>query len=308
MTGGGGFLGAHLLARFVGAGMSVTLVGPDTGESRYTAWMVAAGEVRFVRCDPDFSAIDPSCALDEADALVLLGDGEPLSPLPLGRAEIGRAVVPFAHLVAAFARPGKHIVLASSDAVYGAPERNPVRELDPLRPRTALGLINAACEEAVRACSDVHATATILRYSTIYGPGETATRAIPSIIRAALAGRPPVVEDDGLDEHDYIHVVDAADAMVSALRRRVTGTYNVGTGIGTTMAELASLIVWLTGSSEGPVRRPGECHATRGSIVLDASRAHLDLAVEARHELAEGLKEEIGWFKATYGRSFQSAA
>src|SRR2546428_12833327 len=43
MTGAGGFLGAHLLARFVGAGMAVTVVGPDTGESRYTARMVAAG-------------------------------------------------------------------------------------------------------------------------------------------------------------------------------------------------------------------------------------------------------------------------
>src|SRR2546427_10974408 len=43
MTGAGGFLGAHLLARFVGAGMAVTLVGPHTGESRYTAPVGAGG-------------------------------------------------------------------------------------------------------------------------------------------------------------------------------------------------------------------------------------------------------------------------
>src|SRR5207247_8155137 len=136
-------------------------------------------------------------------------------------------------------------------------------------------------ERAVRVWSLVGATASVLRYAPIYGPGETATRAVPSLIRAALAGRGPVLEDDGVDEHDYVHVTDAVDATLSALRRRADGTYNVGTGVGTTTAELANLVVWLTGCSETPIRRAGGDHTTRGSAVLDTSRAQTELGFHA---------------------------
>ena len=310
MTGAGGFLGAHLLARFVGAGMSVTLIGPDTGESRYTAWMVAAGDVRFVRCDAGFTDANAVGALEEADALVLSGMAEPWSSsaIAFNPADVDRTVLPLARLVGGFARRGKHLILASSDSVYGAPERTPVRESHPTRPLAGAGLINLACEQVVRTSSEVGATASILRYATIYGPGETATRAVPNLIRAALAGRGPVVEDDAFDEHDYVHVADAVDATVSALRRRADGIYNVGTGVGTTMVELAELVVWLTGCSERPTRRTREDRPTHSSVVLDTSRAHLDLAFDARHALPDGLKEEIGWFKAVFRSNLKTAA
>ena len=309
MTGAGGFFGAHLLARLVGARMSMTIVDRDIGESRYTAWMVAAGKVRFVRYDSRFMELEVARALQEADVLVLSGLLEPSSSsaTQFDPGEIDRTVAPLARLVDAFARKGKHIVLASSDYVYGAPERNPVREFDPIRPRTGIGLTHAACEKAVRGYAEVGATASVLRYATIYGPGETATRAVANLIRAALAGR-AVVEDDELDEHDYLHVADAVDATVSALRLRADGIYNVGTGIGTTMAELANLVWWLTGCSGAPIRGAREWYLPRRSVVLDTSRAHSDLAFRARHALPDGLKEEIGWFKAAFGSDLKSAA
>ena len=310
MTGAGGFLGAHLLARFVGAGMAVTVVGPDTGESRYTARMVAAGEVGFVRCDAGFTDAAIVGALEEADALVLAGFAEPASSsvTPVNAVDSDHTVLPLARLVSGFARSGKHLILASSDSVYGAPERTPVRECDPTRPQTAVGLINVACEQVLRVASEMGATASVLRYATIYGPGETATRAVPNLIRAALAGRGPVLEDDVVDEHDYVHVTDAVDATLSALRRRADGTYNVGTGVGTTTAELANLVVWLTGCSETPIRGAGGDHPTRGSVVLDTSRAQMDLAFQARHALADGLKEEVGWFRAMFRSNLKTAA
>src|SRR3989442_5339107 len=56
MTGGGDFIGSHLLARMVGAGMHVTLIGPDTGECRYTASLVAGGIRGFFRLDCELAA------------------------------------------------------------------------------------------------------------------------------------------------------------------------------------------------------------------------------------------------------------
>jgi len=311
MMGGGDFLGCHLLARMVGAGMSVTLIGPDTGESRYTATLVNAGEVRFVRSDVRLTATDALAALEEADALVVPGSVglASSSPEEPDMETIDRTVVSLARLVGVFADRGKHIVLASSDSVYGAPARTPVRESDTIRPRTGVGLMHVASEQTVRVCSEVGATASILRYAALYGPGESASRPIPNLIHAALAGRGPLLEADGLDEeHDYIHIADAVDATMAALRRRADGIYNIGTGIGTTKAELANLIVWLTDCSAAPVRSGRDGVMSRTSLVLDTSRARSDLSFEPRRTLPEGLKEEVGWFKAMFRSDLKSAA
>ncbi|HKC91673.1 MAG TPA: NAD-dependent epimerase/dehydratase family protein, partial [Candidatus Limnocylindria bacterium] len=80
MTGGGGFIGSHLLSRMIASGMDVTLVGAGIGKSRYTASLVARGEVRFLRCDTEFRQQEIlRRALQDVDALVLLGHVMPAS-------------------------------------------------------------------------------------------------------------------------------------------------------------------------------------------------------------------------------------
>jgi len=308
MTGGGEFLGSHLLARMIGAGSLVTLLGPDLGPSRYAASMVAAGRARFVRCDAEFTDGLAAHAIADADALVLM-DSHPRSASPPERLvdEIETSLTPLVPLLCAFASRGGHIVFASSGAVYGDPVRTPSRESDLPRPRSTFALARLACEHALRLCSAT-ATVSVLRYSMVYGPGESGSHVIPTMIRAALAGDAPEVEGDGSDEHDYVHIADAVEATMSALVRRADGVYNVGTGIGTTMIELASLIVWLTGGKAAPVKRPANGNPTRSSLILDTSRARSDLAFAPRHALADGLKEEVGWLKATFEGNLKSAA
>ena len=309
MTGGGGFLGSHLLARMIGAGSVVTLLGPDLGPSRYTASIVAAGHARFLRCDPGFTDSAALQAAADADVLVVLDSPPgPATSRPERLVdEIEVNLTPLVSLLSAFASRGGHVLFASSGAVYGDPGRTPARESDLPRPRSTFAVAKLACEYALRVCSPT-STVSILRYGRIYGPGESGSHAIPTLIRAALTGEAPEVVGDGSDEHDYVHIADAVAATMSALTKRADGVYNVGTGIGTTMIELASLVVWLTGCSAAPVRRAADRASTRGSLVLDTSRAHSDLAFEPRHVLAEGLKEEIGWLKATLESNLKSAA
>src|SRR2546429_2799301 len=86
MTGGGGFIGSHLLARMIGAGTDVTLLGSTIGKSRYTASLVRAGSVRFLQCDDSFSEDDIlRPALADAEALVLLGYVRPSALSPARR-------------------------------------------------------------------------------------------------------------------------------------------------------------------------------------------------------------------------------
>lgn len=303
VTGGGGFIGAHLLARLVGAGIDVTLIGRDTGKSSYVASLVAAGRARFAQCDAEFHDERAlRSALGDADALVLLGH---LTPTASSLAEclleeLECNVASTVRILRAAAGRVQHVVFASSDSVYGTPVRTPIRENDSARPRTPFAAAKLACEHAVRiSCSEAGASASILRYSIVYGAGETGSRLIPSFIRAALAGQPPLVDGEGLDEHDYVHVTDAVAATMNALRRRADGVYNIGTGIGTTTLELAQLVVWISGGKAAPVRNTAaDRDQGRTSLVLDTELARSELGFAPTRSLSQGLAEEIGWFKA----------
>ena len=302
MTGGGGFIGAHLLARLVGAGMDVTLVGSTTGKSRYTASLVKAGTVRFLRCADTFTDEDIlRPALAEIDALVLLGYtmASALDPAQRLSEEFTRNVAPLIRLLrAANARP-RHVVFASSVAVYGRAHAAPVRETDAPCPQTPYAIAKVAAEESIRLlCSASGSTASILRFATVYGPGETVPRAIPNFIRAALAGQPPVVNGSGSDEHDYVHVADIADAAVLALRGRADGTYNVGTGIGTRTIDLCHLVLRLAGASVAPLFRATAAVREPTRLVCATDHAAAELGFTPRRGLRDGITEEIGWFRA----------
>jgi UDP-glucose 4-epimerase len=303
MTGGGDFIGSNLLARMVGAGMDVTLIGPDTGDSRYTASLVKAGDVRFRRCDGDFSdELTLRSVLRDAEAIVLLGYVKPTSSSLAASFldELGRNVEPTIRILHAAEGHACHVVFASSVAVYGTPARVPVRESDAPSPNTPYSIAKLTAEQAVRAtCSAAGMSASILRYSTVYGPGETGHGAVTRFIKVALAGQPPVIDGDGLDENDYIHVADAAEASLAALRHRADGTYNIGTSIGTTTLDLARLVTKLADANATPVCRTWtRPEQGRTRIVCDTELAGAHLGFTAHRVLVDGITEEIGWLRA----------
>jgi UDP-glucose 4-epimerase len=295
MTGGGGFVGSYVLARMLGAGLTVTLVGPDLGVSPYTAAVVAARSVRFVSCDLAFEDQDVlRAAVDDADALVLLDDAN--GPAPVTR------------VLRAAGDRFRHVVFASSSSVYGSPARLPVRESDALSPVTPSGTAKLACEQTVTAFAASGGTATIVRCSSVYGPGERDSNAIPDLIRRALAGEMPSIPGDALDEDDYVHVSDVADATLAAVRRRVDGVYNIGTGIATSTLDLAQLVFGLAGQPATPVfDAPRDPARARIRMVCDTELASAQLGFKARRSLREGILEEIGWFRSRLSPSRSSA-
>jgi nucleoside-diphosphate-sugar epimerase len=303
MTGAGDFIGAHLLARMVATGMDVTLLGSTIGKSPDAASLVAAGTVRFLRCDDAFAEEDIlRPALADADALVLLGYITPtaLSPGERLAEELARNVAPVVRLLRAADKGPRQVVFASSVCVYGSRLTAPVRESDTPRPRTPYALAKIACEESIQLlCEAAGWRWCILRYSTVYGPGETVPRTIPNFIRAALAGEAPVVSGDGLDERDYINIADVVDATLAAVQRGASGVYNIGSGVGTTTIDLARLVVRLAGIGLTPTFKSVERRdQARTRIICATKMAARDLGFNAARPLPEGLTEEIGWFRS----------
>jgi UDP-glucose 4-epimerase len=217
--------------------------------------------------------------------------------------EFDRNVEPTVRLLRMAGERVRQIVFASSVSVYGSPVRVPVRESDTLSPATPYAIAKVASEQAIQLVGVATGVrCAILRYSTVYGPGELVPRAIPSFIRAALAGQRPNIRGDGLDEHDYVHVTDVADATLTALRRQVQGVYNIGTGIGTTTSDLARLVYELARSTAAPVFDISASFARpRTRIVCDTQVSRAELGFTARRSLPEGISEEIGWFRSQLG-------
>ena len=306
MTGGGGFIGSHLLARMIGAGMDVTLLGSTIGKSRYTASLVRAGSVRFLRCDDSFSEEDIlRPALADAEALVLLGYVRPsaLSPARRLGEELVLNLAPLVRLLRAAEGKTRHVIFASSLGVYGSHASAPVRETDAPRPETPYAIAKLASEESIEiVCAAGGWTPCVLRYATVYGPGETVPRAIPNFSQAALDGQRPVIAGDGLDEHDYIHVTDVVDATMLALRRRASGVFNIGSGIGTSTLDLARTVVRLAGSDVEPVfLRRIEPRTAPVRVVCSTDLARNTFNFTASRSLADGITEEIGWFRSESG-------
>jgi len=311
MTGGGGFIGSHLLARMIGAGMDVTLLGSTIGKSRYTASLVRAGSVRFLRCDDSFSEEDIlRPALADAEALVLLGYVRPsaLSPARRLGEELVLNLAPLVRLLRAAEGKTRQVIFASSLGVYGSHASAPVRETDAPRPETPYAIAKLASEESIEiVCAAGGWTPCVLRYATVYGPGETVPRAIPNFIQAALDGQPPVIAGDGLDEHDYIHVTDVVDATMLALRRRASGVFNIGSGIGTSTLDLARTVVRLAGSDVEPVfLRRIEPRTAPMRIVCSTELARKTFNFTASRSLADGITEEIGWFRSESGYTLKA--
>lgn len=192
-------------------------------------------------------------------------------------------------------------VLASTNAVIGAglavatagrADRAPpgvIDELAPLRPLTPYGATKAAGEMLCSAYEASYAmTACSVRFTNIYGPGmATKDSFVPRLMRAALAGSAVHVYGEGRQVRDYLHVSDAVEAMMLAWRAGVSGPLTVGSGVSTSVLELAEAARRATGRairSEHVEPPLGEMPA----VVVDISRAR-SLGFEPQVSLAEGL-------------------
>ena len=156
--------------------------------------------------------------------------------------------------MAAIRNKVRRVVFSSSASVYGDAIQVPMAEDHPYNNFTFYGATKIAGEHIFRSLGRRYALSWVgLRYMNVYGPRQDYRGAYTAVMHKMLdnleRGEPPVVYGDGSQEYDFIHVADAARANVLAMQAEVNGQcYNVGRGIGTSIKELAELILKLSGS------------------------------------------------------------
>ncbi|MGA7987681.1 MAG: NAD(P)-dependent oxidoreductase [Candidatus Dormiibacterota bacterium] len=294
LTGASGFLGRRVVELMIAEGQDVVSLGRSAPEP------TAASTVRFMAVDlTDRDAVHrAAAAVGDVDGVIHLAA---LVPKTSSEDEAANAfacnVMGTVHLFEAFGRPGQANVFASTAEVYGLPESHaPLDEDSPVRPRSWYGASKAAAELYCTALERRGAMRmATLRFTVLYGAGDTISRAVPNFVRSAVQGD-PIRIFGGEELRDYLHVDDAARAVHLAWKHRITGTFNAGSGRGIAVRDAASAILHIAGGESAVEVLPREKPAA--DIVLNVARFRDATGFAPSHVFPEGLEEQIAWAAA----------
>ncbi len=302
LTGGAGYIGAHIVRAFQRAGSPVVVL--DNLSTGYRSFVPE--DVPFVEgsiTDPEIvnRAIDYHHVTGILHLAGLKYAGVSVQqPLPFFRENVGGMQV---LLEAVAAHHIEKFVLSSSASWYGTPDGEVVTEDAPARPESPYGQTKTISEWMLRDLARIEPSLrqTSLRYFNVVGSGapEVADHSphnlFPKVMRAISAGAAPVVNGadyptpDGSCIRDYVHVVDVAEAHVAATARLDAGAstgpvYNIGRGEGSSVFEILAAMRRATGIDfEADIvdRRPGDPARIVGSV----ERIAADLDWHARYDL-----------------------
>lgn len=196
----------------------------------------------------------------------------------------------------------KRVVVASSDKAYGSHDHLPYKEDDPL-----LGLFPY---DASKACTDILARSfahtyrtpvAVSRFANIYGPGDmNLSRIIPGTILSVLRDEAPIIRSDGTPVREFVYVDDVARGYLLLAERidEVLGeAFNFGAGDPVQMLDLVHRIIRLAGKSLEPrVLLQQKIEREIDAQYLSADKAHARLGWRAEIDLDEGLRRTIAWY------------
>ncbi|MFE6933188.1 UDP-glucose 4-epimerase GalE [Streptomyces sp. NPDC057699] len=313
ITGGAGYIGAHVAKAMTGAGEKVVVL--DDISSGIEARLPA--DVTLVRGSAsDREVLDRVLAEHAVTGVVHLAAkkqvGESVEkPLLYYRENVTGLGVLLEAVVAAGVR---RFLFSSSAAVYGVPDVDLITEETPCAPINPYGETKLAGEWLVRATGRAHGISTAcLRYFNVAGAAEPELadtgvfNVVPMFFDRLTRGETPRIfgddypTPDGTCVRDYIHVADLADAHLAVaahLDRGADGgdlTVNIGRGEGVSVRRLAELVGEVTGLPAEPVvepRRPGDA----ARAVASAARMTEELGWTARRGMREMVESAWeGW-------------
>ncbi len=195
----------------------------------------------------------------------------------------------------------KRFVFASTGgAIYGDPVEVPQTEAHPRRPLSPYGCAKLAVEHYLEYYREVHGLQTLaLRYANVYGPRQNAhgeAGVVAIFTGKMLQDEEVTINGTGEQTRDYVFVRDVVAANVAAIEQELTGAYNVGTGIETSVNELHQMLANAAGVTRAPQHGPAKTGEQMRSV-LDgrALRTLANLAPPV--QLAEGVAETVAWFR-----------
>lgn len=297
-TGGAGFIGLHVVPMLLEKGYKVRIFdNMFRGDRDAVAKLAATGGVELIDQDVRYGGAvhqamkGCSHVIHFAAVSINKSQSDPYESMDINM--IGNH-----NVFAAAADHGvERLVFASSASVYGDPKKLPMHEDDELSPLTPYCISKRAGEDLLGFYQRrANLSWIALRFFNVYGPGQKTTAYYTSVINHFVnrlrEGQAPVIDGKGEQSMDFIHVHDIARSAVLALEAEQANVpVNIGTGIDTSIADLARILIDAVGADVEPIFNPRDVLVSRRAA--DTARAKEILGFEPTIAVRDGMTELI---------------
>lgn len=295
VTGGAGFIGSHLVERLVKEGHRVRVFDSLVkGKLSSIKHLIDQGKVEFLEGD-----IRNKDAVDEAMKGIgyvfhtagihieksVKSPDDCISTNIQGSYNVFKSALD--HTV-------KRVIFSSSSSVYGDPRKLPMCEDHQLYPAEPYGAGKLFCEHLLQHLAKKGLKYNSLRYFNVYGERQAAhayyTTVVTHFIKRIMNNEPPIIDGKGDQSMDFTHVSDVVHANIAAMESEAYNhEFNVGTGISTSISQLADLIIQALGKYLQPIFREREVFVTKRQA--DTKKAEQLLGFKAQVTVKEGIPQ-----------------
>jgi nucleoside-diphosphate-sugar epimerase len=298
VTGGGGFIGSHVVDKLIGKGVTPRIF--DLSASPYHSPL----EVEtFTGSITDPANLD--LAMRDCDAVVHLAavaDVAHVHADPVLAEQVNtRGTL---NVLEAARRAGvRRVVHTSTSEVYGTPTELPIRETHPLNAQSPYAASKVGADQlAIAMHRSFGIPVTVLRPFNTYGPRQSARAVLPTIIEQLLAGRTEIHLGRLDPRRDLTYVDDTVAGFVqAALADGIDGeTIQLGTGRSHAIGELFEMACRLVGTNARAIEDPERLRPDDSEVLVlesDPSRAAELLGWRPATSLEEGLRRTVEWVR-----------
>lgn len=298
ITGGAGFIGLHVVQQLLERDWNVRIFDNMwRGDRDRANELASTGRVEVIDQDVRSGAAVSAAMRGSSHVIHLAADSINKSVAD-SYSSVDVNIVGSHNVFATAADQGiERVVYASSASVYGDPKKLPMHEDDELSPLTPYCIGKRTGEDLLRYYERKAGLSWIaLRFFNVYGPGQKTTAYYTSVINHFVnrlrRGEAPVIDGAGEQSMDFIHVKDIARAVVLATEaEKGNAAINVGTGIDTSVARLAHILIDAIGADVEPQFNPRDVLVSRRAA--DTQRAKDMIGFEYSVPVDEGMTDLI---------------
>jgi UDP-glucose 4-epimerase len=300
VTGGAGFIGSHLVDAYLARGWRVSVI--DDLSTGVRENLNPAAE--FHEAD----LADPS-SMEVVERIRPDAISHHAAQIDVRKSVSDPAFDAMSNIVASIRLLQKahelgveRVLFASSGgALYGEPVVAPQPESHPAMPLSPYGCAKLSVEHYLHYFREVHGLQSVaLRYANVYGPRQNAhgeAGVVAIFANRLLAGEPVTINGSGEQRRDFVFVGDVVRANMAATEGALSGAYNVGTGVETSVNEIYVLMTSILGIDRAPNRAPAKAGEQLRSVI-DATKLRDATGMADFVTLREGMEQTLEWFRA----------